>query len=382
MAIIKRNTEKVKKPIFKRWWFWGIIAVLLIGIIGGGGSSSDDKNNNKEETKEETAIETKEDTNGKPTEFEVKIDAAGEFDGDVVFFNIETNLPDESELMLTLSKGDYNTDDTYTGQGKVIVSNGKVKTDAFSNKGERLSGDYDLVISMSLPSLQSDAVRAVIGEMGEYMTGDLVTKSEIGESNLVRAMYSVSITDDIVITAEDDYSYTIFRNDEEVEEIEEVEEEKNDASVPREYLSALASAEAYSSLLNMSKKGIYDQLTSEYGDKFTAEAAQYAVDNIKADWNRNALKSAENYSNTMHMSKAGIFDQLVSEYGEQFEESEAQYAIDNIEADWNKNALETAKVYQDTMNMSPAAIYDQLISPYGEQFEESEAQYAIDHLDD
>ena len=32
----------------------------------------------------------------------------------------------------------------------------------------------------------------------------------------------------------------------------------------------------------MSKAGIYDQLTSEYGEKFTAEAAQYAIDNLQA----------------------------------------------------------------------------------------------------
>lgn len=83
--------------------------------------------------------------------------------------------------------------------------------------------------------------------------------------------------------------------------------------------------------MHMSKQGIYDQLTSEYGDKFPAEAAQYAVDNMKADWNENALASAEKYSKTMHMSKQGIYDQLVSEYGEQFTEEEAQYAIDHLE---------------------------------------------------
>jgi hypothetical protein len=30
----------------------------------------------------------------------------------------------------------------------------------------------------------------------------------------------------------------------------------------------------------MSKQRIYDQLTSEYGEKFNAEAAQYAIDNL------------------------------------------------------------------------------------------------------
>ena len=97
---------------------------------------------------------------------------------------------------------------------------------------------------------------------------------------------------------------------------------------------------------------------------------------------KNALKKAESYAKLMHMSKKGIYDQLISEYGEGFDKESAQYAIDNLEWDWNANALEKAKSYRDTLHMSKKAIYDQLISSYGEQFTKSEAQYAIDHLDD
>lgn len=97
---------------------------------------------------------------------------------------------------------------------------------------------------------------------------------------------------------------------------------------------------------------------------------------------QNALAKAKIYSDTMHMSKQAIYDQLTSEYGEQFPEDAAQYAIDNLKADYKENALEKAKTYQKDMHMSKSAIYDQLISEYGEQFTEEEAQYAIDHLDD
>jgi len=97
---------------------------------------------------------------------------------------------------------------------------------------------------------------------------------------------------------------------------------------------------------------------------------------------QNALYKAQLYSETMHMSQRGIYDQLTSEYGEGFTAEAAQYAIDNIKADWKANALEKAKLYQTTMHMSKSAIYDQLISEYGEKFTEEEAQYAIDHLDD
>ncbi|MDB5182667.1 MAG: hypothetical protein JWO47_451 [Candidatus Saccharibacteria bacterium] len=100
--------------------------------------------------------------------------------------------------------------------------------------------------------------------------------------------------------------------------------------VPAEYKSALSQAGSYSSTMHMSKQGVYDQLVSEYGGKFTAEAAQYAIDNVKADWNANALAKAKSYQDTMHQSPAAIHDQLTSEYGEKFTQVEADYAIQHL----------------------------------------------------
>lgn len=97
---------------------------------------------------------------------------------------------------------------------------------------------------------------------------------------------------------------------------------------------------------------------------------------------RAALGSAKSYASVMHMSKKAIYKQLISEYGDGFEKEPAKYAVDHVEADWKKNALESAKNYRSVMNMSKKAIYKQLISPYGDQFTKEEAQYAIDHLDD
>lgn len=100
--------------------------------------------------------------------------------------------------------------------------------------------------------------------------------------------------------------------------------------VPREYENALESAKSYSDVMHMSKKGIYDQLISPYADKFSAEAAQYAVDNLQADYNANALAKAKEYQETMHMSSQAIRDQLTSEHGEKFTASEADYAIAHL----------------------------------------------------
>lgn len=115
-------------------------------------------------------------------------------------------------------------------------------------------------------------------------------------------------------------------NEVEVENTTSVEE-----NIPTEYKSALKKAKSYSDVMNMSKAGLYDQLTSEYGEKFSQEAAQYAIDNVEADWKENALKKAQSYQEQMSMSPSAIYDQLISEYGEKFTEEEAQYAIDNLE---------------------------------------------------
>lgn len=105
---------------------------------------------------------------------------------------------------------------------------------------------------------------------------------------------------------------------------------KEELKVPAEYKSALAQATTYANDLHLSKKGVYDQLVSEYGGKFKAEAAQYAIDNVKADWNANALAQAKTYQNDLHLSPAGIRDQLVSEHGGQFTAAEADYAIAHL----------------------------------------------------
>jgi len=100
--------------------------------------------------------------------------------------------------------------------------------------------------------------------------------------------------------------------------------------VSQEFKNALASAESYLEFSSFSKAGLYDQLTSEYGEGFPEDAAQYAVDNVEADWKAEAVEAAELYYYDMNMSKSGVRDQLVSEYGEQFTEDEADYAIGQL----------------------------------------------------
>lgn len=139
---------------------------------------------------------------------------------------------------------------------------------------------------------------------------------------------------------------------------------------------------------NSSSSGTGSQSATKPASETTTQPADTSAEEPKTEEPtvpaeyRSALAKANTYANTMYMSKRGVYAQLVSEYGEQFSAEAAQYAIDNVKADWNANALSKAKTYQNTMNMSPNAIRDQLVSDYGEKFTQEEADYAIQHLND
>ena len=103
------------------------------------------------------------------------------------------------------------------------------------------------------------------------------------------------------------------------------------ASTNSEYSAALEKAKSYNSWANMSKKRLYKQLTSKYGEKFQSDAAQYAIDHLNADYKSNALAKAKNYRKWFKDSKSAIYNQLVSPYGEEFTEEEANYAINHLD---------------------------------------------------
>ena len=96
-----------------------------------------------------------------------------------------------------------------------------------------------------------------------------------------------------------------------------------------EYSTALGKAKSYNSLFHMSKKRMYRQLTSDF-DKFSNDAAQYAVDHLEADYKYNALFNAKNYRKLFNMSKSRLINQLTSSI-DGFTEEEANYAINHLD---------------------------------------------------
>ena len=97
----------------------------------------------------------------------------------------------------------------------------------------------------------------------------------------------------------------------------------------------------------------------------------------------NALIKGIQYAKDMHMSKQRVYDQLSSDYGEQFSQDAAAWAVAHMsDIDWKANALVKAKFYRDDMHLSNNRIYQQLTSDYGERFAKDETDYAMAHIDD
>jgi hypothetical protein len=92
-------------------------------------------------------------------------------------FHGSTNLPDGSELMLTLARSQSG----YMAQSQMKVAGGHFTTEQFSADGAPLNpGHYKVEISMSMAALQPASVQAVIGSEGQKMTGKLVARSVLG----------------------------------------------------------------------------------------------------------------------------------------------------------------------------------------------------------
>lgn len=103
---------------------------------------------------------------------EVTIDVEPRLSDGQVEFAGTTNLPDGTDLTITLSGSDYHS------EMKTIVSNGSFSSiKKFGFEGKSLSaGTYTVVVTMPSPLLQNEDIQKRIGKHGEMLTGQYVSK--------------------------------------------------------------------------------------------------------------------------------------------------------------------------------------------------------------
>lgn len=165
------------------------VLILLTGMFALSATSCGNSNNQPMQNSVQESTETNiqaESTTEQNNKIEVSLDVTVNENNGQPIFTVNTNLPDETDLMLSLSGEDY------TGQTNVIVNGGIATSEQFSNNGKALKGKYVLSVSMSNPKLQSDNVRAVIGEYGEHMSGKCVQASDTDNTTYISKDFNFS----------------------------------------------------------------------------------------------------------------------------------------------------------------------------------------------
>jgi hypothetical protein len=98
--------------------------------------------------------------------------------------------------------------------------------------------------------------------------------------------------------------------------------------------NAVKEAQSYLNSMAFSRQGLIDQLTSEYGSQFSLTDAEFAVAYIEknpgVNWNSQAEKSAKEYLASQSFSCNGLIDQLSSDYGSKFTQAQATYGATQV----------------------------------------------------
>ena len=177
----------------------------------------------------------------------------------------------------------------------------------------------------------------------------------------------------------------------EASQIEEASENvQSNASEPAtaSQENAIREAKSYLNYTSFSRNGLIDQLSSEYGSGYPYDDAVFAVtyleENGLVDWYEQARKEAEDYLEYTSFSRKGLIEQLTSEYGSGFTADQAEQAVAYLEqenkVDWYEQAVLEAESYLEYMSFSRNELIDQLTSDYGSGFTYDQAVYAVDQV--
>lgn len=105
-------------------------------------------------------------------------------------FTIQTNLPDDTELIASLCD---EIGGTILAQDKNFVSGGIAIFGPFRSREGKLSGEYILDITMSVMLVQHEKVKKILGINGENISGDLLFE-EFGSVG-IQKQFAINLTD-------------------------------------------------------------------------------------------------------------------------------------------------------------------------------------------
>lgn len=117
--------------------------------------------------------QTKEKRNNN-SKINVKMDIKHYIKNGGVFFDIETNLPDNFKGNMSIT----NENGEIMGQSQYIVNEGRIKSEKFTIHGKQYpTGKYKLSISSPYPHLQeNESIKKLIGKTGQNLIGEHIER--------------------------------------------------------------------------------------------------------------------------------------------------------------------------------------------------------------
>ena len=272
------DTGKIKKPIFKRWWFWAIIVVIVLAAIGS------------------QVGEDPVDGSNSPAVSESPVPEKVEVDSPTTNENSEV----DSEIKSTFS--------TFCDTSYISVS----------PRGDRTTVSiYDPTVVLPIQDAKSSGVAP---DNWEEIKSSLVELSGTGpllQGTTQEVIYLMAAeAGEIYLTiADGSVLFDVF---------EDVDLDSQPHEMTLGEKNALEKAADYLEFTSFSYTGLIDQL--EY-EGFTTDEATFAADNCGADWNEQAALKAQSYLDFTSFSRQGLIDQLLYEG---FTQAQAEYGVSSV----------------------------------------------------
>lgn len=182
---MEEKKAKIKKPIYKRWWFWVIAIIVIIGTLSG---PSDKPSTTEHVNKAEDVLE-------------FDGDMTLSVDGESIVIEISSNVPDGGIFEVTAVNGHFQTVGDF-----IPIKDGKI------TKSFQLPDDWEIGYISGTASLrfnldehpQPDNIKEVYGERGEKMTGEKAVENNIGGKNGTITAEAVAYPDEETIKTKQD----------------------------------------------------------------------------------------------------------------------------------------------------------------------------------
>ena len=152
----KAKKEKIKKPFYKKVWFWVVVVLLIFGITGGSDDTTTETENEQpiEKVQVEENANTDEVTEESPNVIQLVAGEQGEY-GQLITMSAGTDL-EEQFYVYYLPKGTYNVtnDGEYLTQVSVYKSyekNEETGYDEYTEIGDILMLDVGASDTIEIP---------------------------------------------------------------------------------------------------------------------------------------------------------------------------------------------------------------------------------------